>query len=286
MLGIPNPLSPWLWHHTRRTSPGRNPQQITAQTSDDSRAFASAASTVCPSTPALLVAHHVQQRPGQIGFARCVFEQPTGVGRRRWDRSSSCLRFLQQKASLLGCVERSSFRPEGLSANTKLNCRGPSFSIHLLLCSAGFHQPPRSYEEIRLLRRLVPSLLLLQVYRLRGPRRPPWVSSLDVRRSRPIPPGLEWILGVAFPDTLTRRPACTEVHFRSVLRFVSALPHTASRRQRRRLTTASTACSCLRLAVLPSRPRRTSPPIQCPCSTLHFERQPRRLPKPREIGTG
>ena len=28
-----------------------------------------------------LVAHHVQQRPGQIGFRRHLFEQPTGVGR-------------------------------------------------------------------------------------------------------------------------------------------------------------------------------------------------------------
>jgi hypothetical protein len=28
-----------------------------------------------------LVAHDVQQRPGQIGFGRCFFEQPTGVGR-------------------------------------------------------------------------------------------------------------------------------------------------------------------------------------------------------------
>jgi hypothetical protein len=44
------------------------------------------------------------------------------------------------------------------------------------------------------------------------------------------------------------------------------LPHTASRRQRRRLTTASTACSCLRLAVATISPREgLSPPIQCPC---------------------
>ena len=44
------------------------------------------------------------------------------------------------------------------------------------------------------------------------------------------------------------------------------LPHTASRRQGRRLTTATAACSCLRLAVATTSPREgLSPPIQCPC---------------------
>src|SRR5271165_719953 len=44
------------------------------------------------------------------------------------------------------------------------------------------------------------------------------------------------------------------------------LLHTASRRQAWRLTTAVTACSCLRLAVATNSPRKgLSPPIQCPC---------------------
>ena len=44
------------------------------------------------------------------------------------------------------------------------------------------------------------------------------------------------------------------------------LPHTASRRQPRCLTTATTACSCLWLAVATISPREgLSPPIQCPC---------------------
>src|SRR5271168_3591958 len=88
------------------------------------------------------------------------------------------------------------------------------------------------------------------------------------RRSRPhYHSGLEWILGVAFEDTLTRRPGL----LRGSLTFGAAvrlglLPHTASRRQRWRLTTAGTACSCLRLAVATTSPREgLSPPIQCPC---------------------
>ena len=44
------------------------------------------------------------------------------------------------------------------------------------------------------------------------------------------------------------------------------LPHTASRRQDWRLTTALSACRCLRLAVATNSPREgLSPPIQCPC---------------------
>src|SRR5208337_2899550 len=52
-----------------------------------------------------LVAHDVQQRSGQIGFGRCVFEQPTGVGRAGVGTGRLlALRFVRQKASPLGCV--------------------------------------------------------------------------------------------------------------------------------------------------------------------------------------
>src|SRR5271163_1534567 len=45
------------------------------------------------------------------------------------------------------------FRPPKGCRRTRSSIAGvPSFSIHLLLGSAGFHQPPRYYEEIRLLR--------------------------------------------------------------------------------------------------------------------------------------
>jgi hypothetical protein len=50
----------------------------------------------------------------------------------------------------------------------------PSFSIHLLLCSSGFHRPPRSYEEIRLLHRHRPVVVASFGSTARaGPCRPP-----------------------------------------------------------------------------------------------------------------
>ena len=71
----------------------------------------------------------------------------------RRDRSSSC--------SLLYAAENpgSRIRPMPQMLRPPRGCRQargsvvvvPSFSIHLLLCSAGFHRPPRYYEEIRLL---------------------------------------------------------------------------------------------------------------------------------------
>src|SRR5271170_1789084 len=88
------------------------------------------------------------------------------------------------------------------------------------------------------------------------------------RRPRPqYRLGLEWILGVAFAYTLTRpvRLAQGLPSFGAAVRL-GLLPHTASRRQPRCLTTATTACSCLWLAVATISPREgLSPPIQCPC---------------------
>src|SRR5271155_2315443 len=77
------------------------------------------------------------------------------------------------------------------------------------------------------------------------------------RRPRPqYRPGLEWILGVAFAYTLTR-----PVRLAQGLPFVrccgsprASSPH-GSRRQPRCLTTATTACSCLWLAVAIPRSR-------------------------------
>ena len=70
--------------------------------------------------------------------------------------------------------------------------------------------------------------------------------------------------------SLARSPGRTGL-LRASLSFGAAvrlglLPHTASRRQDRRLTIALSACSCLRLAVATNSHREgLSPPIQCPC---------------------
>src|SRR5664280_2160303 len=70
-----------------------------------------------------------------------------------------------------------SFRPQKGCRRTRSSIAVvPSFSIHLLLCSAGFHQPLCSYEEIRLLRRLRPVVVASFGSTARAdPRRPPWV---------------------------------------------------------------------------------------------------------------
>src|SRR5664279_1820690 len=92
------------------------------------------------------------------------------------------LAFCSRKLRRSDASERSSpFRPPKGCRRTRGSIAVvPSFSIHLLLCSAGFHQPPRSYEEIRLLRGYRPVVVASFGSTARaGQRRPPWVSSLD-----------------------------------------------------------------------------------------------------------
>ncbi len=146
----------------------------------------------------------------------------------------------------------------------------PSFSTHLSLCSAGFHQLHRSYEEIRLLhghRSVVVASSGSTAHA--DPCRSPWVRALDIPpRPPPLPPRPR----LDFGHRVRRHahptgPACTEVHFRSVLRFASGFFSTRPRgaragASRRRIP----ACSCLWLAVATNSPREgLSPPIQCPC---------------------
>src|SRR5271156_4954318 len=99
---------PWLWqpYAANIAGPIASLQQITAQTGDDRRGFRLRLFNRLPvHSWRSLVAHDVQQRRGQIGFGRCVFEQPTGVGRAGVGTARlPALRFLQQKASLLGSV--------------------------------------------------------------------------------------------------------------------------------------------------------------------------------------
>src|SRR5271170_2630832 len=88
------------------------------------------------------------------------------------------------------------------------------------------------------------------------------------RNARPhYRPGLGWILGVAFEDTLTR-----PVRLAQGFTFVRC--HGSPRASSPHGLTAPglasldgiTACSCLWLAVATNTPREgLSPPIQCPC---------------------
>jgi len=134
----------------------------------------------------------------------------------------------------------------------------PSFSIHLLLGSAGFHQPPRYYEEIRLLRGHRPVVVASFGSTARAdPRRSPWVMTLNVP---PLPPPLPLRPRVDFGRRVSIHadpagPACSGVHLRSVLRFASGFfptrPHGASAGvSRRRILRAVASGSRL----LPPRP--------------------------------
>src|SRR5271166_1399265 len=103
----PSLPAPWLWQPDAANIAGpiASLQQITAQPGDDGRGFRLRLfDRLSIRSRRSLVAHDVQQRSGQIGFGRCVFEQPTvgraGVGTAR----PLAPRFLQQKASPLGCV--------------------------------------------------------------------------------------------------------------------------------------------------------------------------------------
>src|SRR5208283_3838291 len=133
----------------------------------------------------------------------------------RWDRSSSALRFVQQKASPLGCVRALilSAPPKGCRRTRSSIVVVPSFSIHLLLCSAGFRQPPRSYEEIRLLRGRRPVVVASFGSTARAdPRRPPWVSSLDVPPlPPPLPPRSRMDFGCSATIWMRRRIASPEM---------------------------------------------------------------------------
>src|SRR5271168_2195448 len=74
--------------------------------------------------------------------------------RRRRDRSfSRASLFATESFAARMRPSAQPFRPPKGCRRTRSSIAGvPSFSIHLLLGSAGFHQPPRYYEEIRLLR--------------------------------------------------------------------------------------------------------------------------------------
>jgi hypothetical protein len=99
---------PWLWqpYAANIVGPIASLQQITAQTGDDGRGFRLRRfDRLAVHSWRSLVAHYVQQRPCQIGFALCFFGQPTGVGRAGVGTARLlALRFLQQKVSPLGCV--------------------------------------------------------------------------------------------------------------------------------------------------------------------------------------
>jgi hypothetical protein len=155
----------------------------------------------------------------------------------------------------------------------------PSLSIHPLLGSAGFHQLRCYYEGIRLLRGRRPVVVASFGSTARAdPRRSPWVRTLNVPPlPPPLPPRPRLDLGRrVWRHAHPAGPACTGVHFRSVLRFASSFFSTRPRGARAGVSRRYIpACSCLRLAVATNSPGEgLSPPIQCPCQA-HLRDAPR-----------
>src|SRR5271167_1972784 len=203
-------------------------QQITAQPGDDSRGFRLRLfDRLSIRSWRSLVAHDVQQRPGQIGFGRCVFEQPTGVGRAGGGTARLlALRFVQQKASLLGYVQALI-----LSVPRRAVGEHEAQLPWSHLCQSISSLAPLAFTSLLATMRrsdfcvgIVPSSLPPSGLPLEAdPRRPPWVMTLDVP---PLPPPLPLRPRMDFGRRVRRHadpagPACSGVHSRSVLRFAS-----------------------------------------------------------------
>ena len=154
----------------------------------------------------------------------------------------------------------------------------PSFSIHLLLRSSGFHWPPRYCEEIRLLHGRRPVVVASFGSTARAdPCRPPWVRTLDVPPPSPLPPRprLDFgrrVQGHAHPVG----PACSGLHLRSVLRFASGFfptrPHGARTGLSRRHSLRAVASGS---RLLPTRPAKDFH-LQSSAPGRHTPRAPRR----------
>ncbi len=161
-----------------------------------------------------------------------------------WYRPYRC-RGLSSSCSSLCAAESFALRmrPMAHSCRPPKGCRRaqgsiavvPSFSIHLSLCSTGFHRLHRYYEEIRLLLGLRP--VVVASFRSTAhadPNRSPWVKTLDVP---PLPPPLPPRPRLDFGRRVWRHAnpagsACSGIYFRSVLRFASGFfptrPHGVS----------------------------------------------------------
>ena len=164
------------------------------------------------------------------------------------------------------CPRGQARHPERAKGRPPKGCRqmrGPVvvvpsfFSIHLLLCSTGFHRPPRYYEEIRLLHGRRP--VVVASFRSTAhadPCRPPRVRCTGCPAA-PAPITASASVGFWASRSKARSPGRNSL-LRGSLSFGAAvrlglLPHTASRLQTSILRSRSHAvASDSRL--LPTRP--------------------------------
>src|SRR5277367_4342560 len=154
----PSLSAPWLWQPDAAdfAGPVASLLQVSAQTGDQRRGFRlGRLDRLTIHSWRSLVAHYVQQRPGQIGLVRCRFEQPTRIGRAGvgTDRFLA-LRFLQQKVSRRGCVRALSLSvPRRAVGEHKAQLPWSRLSQSIAsLALLAFTSLLATYEEIRLLR--------------------------------------------------------------------------------------------------------------------------------------
>ena len=221
--------------------------------------------------PVHLVAYHVQQRPREICLGRHLLQQPI-VSAARAAGPVVVLRFAVCSSHGRSRMRPSSSRVAPLRAvgehEAQLTMSRPSQPISPF-APAGFHRLHRSYEEIRLLHGHRPVVVASSGLPLARTVQ----TSLGKNTGCPAAarphyrPGLGWILGVAFVDTLTRSVRLAGVHLRSVRRFASGFISTRPHGARGGVSRRRHLGSCLRLAVATNSPRRrtsTSNPVPMP----------------------
>src|SRR5271155_3393513 len=226
----PSLPAPWLWQPDAAdfAGPVASLQQVSAQTGDQRRGLRlGRLDRLTIHSWRSLVAHYVQQRPGQIGLVRCRFEQPTRIGRAGvgTDRFLA-LRFLQQKVSRRGCVRALSLSvPRRAVGEHEAQLPGSRLSQSISsLAPLAFTSLLATMRRSDFCVGVVPSSLPPSGLPLEAdPRRPPWVMTLDVP---PLPPPLPLRPRMDFGRRVRRHadpagPACSGVHLRSVLRCAS-----------------------------------------------------------------
>src|SRR5271154_2778309 len=226
----PSLPAPWLWQPDAAdfAGPVASLQQVSAQTGDQRRGLRlGRLDRLTIHSWRSLVAHYVQQRPGQIGLVRCRFEQPTRIGRAGvgTDRFLA-LRFLQQKVSRRGCVRALSLSvPRRAVGEHEAQLPGSRLSQSISsLAPLAFTSLLATMRRSDFCVGVVPSSFPPSgLPPEAAPRSPPGVMTLDVP---PLPPPLPLRPRMDFGRRVRRHadpagPACSGVHSRSVLRFAS-----------------------------------------------------------------
>ena len=247
-------------------SASQRPQQT--RRSCDHLVHAATVHSGCPFVPCNVPQGHRQVSRLGNPVEQPIRGDPTGTA----VVCRAVLRYVQQKAPLPGCV-RGAWLPAPLRAGgeredqlTGLRLSQP-ISPFARPTFIGFIATTRRSDFSTGIERssFSPRALPLPA----DPWRSPWVRTSNVPPPPPsIPSCLDWISGVALTGTLTRiRPALRGFTcVRCCGLSKASTPHALAGSARSAALNCRASCSCLRLTVASSRPRRgLPPPITHPC---------------------